>query len=210
MSGGFASALLNSARRLGSATLHEAAGKTGALPASIRPVDVSWRLAGPACTVRNPTGDNLALHRAIVTARPGDVLVIATGDEQPDWGYWGEVMSTAARVAGLEGIVLQGGSRDHAILPEVGFPVFSLGACIQGTGKQPVPHSRETYADVEIGSASIRPGDLIVGDVDGVVAIPAAYARRTVESGLERHAAEADMLRQLRAGQTTLELLGLN
>ena len=138
MTSPFDDALLNSARGLGAATMHEAANQLGALPPTITPVDPMWRIAGPACTVRCPVGDNLALHRAIIAAEPGAILVIATGDDEPEWGYWGEVMSTAARVAGLEGIVLQGGSR------------------------------------------------------------------------LQRHAAESEMLQQVRAGQTTLDILGLN
>lgn len=210
MTNPFDDALLDRARRLGAATVHEAAGRRDALPPTITPVDPSWRIAGPACTVRCPAGDNLALHRAIVAADPGSILVVATGNTEPEWGYWGEIMSTAARVAQLGGLVLQGGSRDHVVLPDIGFPVFSLGACIRGTSKRPVPEGDGINAAIEIGGVTIRPGDLIVGDIDGVVAIPAADAHETVDAGLQRHAAEATMLQRLRAGETTLDIFGLS
>lgn len=210
MTGPLDDALLDRARRLGAATVYEAAGGIGALPSTIAPVDPSWRIAGPACTVRSPAGDNLALHRAIVAAEPGAILVVATGDTEPEWGYWGEVMSTAARVTQFGGLVLQGGSRDHAILPDIGFPVFSLGACIRGTSKHPAPEGDGINAAIEIGRVTIHPGDLIVGDVDGVVAIPAADVHETLDAGLRGHAAEATMLQQLLAGKTTLDVLGLN
>src|SRR2546426_12794749 len=97
---------------LGSATLHEAAGRRGALRPLILPVAPGMRVAGPAFTVQSPPGDNLWLHRGIYAAAPGDVLVVATGDSAPRWGYWGEIMTVAAMARGLVGLVLQGGSRD--------------------------------------------------------------------------------------------------
>jgi 4-hydroxy-4-methyl-2-oxoglutarate aldolase len=208
--GSFDESLLKDACRLGAATVHEAAGKIGALPSTVKPVDPSWRIAGPATTVRSPAGDNLALLRAIGRAEAGAILVVATGDAHPEWGYWGEIMSTAARVAGLEGLVLQGGSRDHAMLPDIGFPVFSLGACIRGTSKRPAPEGAGIDVAIEIGGVAIRPGDLIVGDIDGVVAIPGPDAREIIVAGLRRHEAEVTMLQQLRAGETNLNMLGLD
>jgi 4-hydroxy-4-methyl-2-oxoglutarate aldolase len=206
----FDAALLDRARWLGPATAHEAAGKIGALPPTITPVDPSWRIAGPAFTVDSPAGDNLAILRAVGAAEPGTVLVVATGDTEAEWGYWGELMSTAARVAGLEGVVLQGGSRDHVALPDIGFPVFSLGACIRGTSKDHTIDGDGINTAIAIGGIAIQPGDLIVGDVDGVVAIPAADARWTLSAGLERHKAEEAMLKQLRTGDGTLSSLGLD
>ncbi len=202
--------LIEQARHLGAATVHEAAGRIGALPPAIRPVDPSWRIAGPARTVLSPTGDNLTLHRAIVAADPGEILVVASGDTHARWGYWGELMSTAAQAAGLEGLVLEGGSRDHAVLPDIGFPVFSLGSCIQGTSKHPSPQGDGVDATIDIGGVTIRTGDLIVGDIDGVVAIPAADADDTIAAGRRRREAETTMLQRLRAGGTTLELLHLD
>jgi len=206
----FPNTLLDRARELGPATLHEAAGKIGALPSAITPVDPQWRIAGPAFTVPSLPGDNLALHHALALAEPGNVLVVATGDREPEWGYWGEVMSTAATAAGITGLVLAGGSRDHAVLAKIGFPVFSLGPCIQGTSKAPRSQEHEINTPIEIGDITIEPSDLIVGDIDGVVAIPAARARQVVAAGAERAAGEAAMLERLWTGETTLDILGLD
>jgi 4-hydroxy-4-methyl-2-oxoglutarate aldolase len=205
----FGRELLERAASLGSATIHEAAGRIGALPAGIRPVDPSSRVAGPARTVAGAPGDNLAIHHAIAVAASGDVLVVATGDDAAVWGYWGEIMSTGAASRRLGGLVLQGGSRDHAALPAVGFPVFSLGACIRGTVKhQPDPVSR-IGMPVRIGDVDVHDGDLVVGDIDGVVVIPAARAAEAVDAGFHREEHEAEVLRRLGAGETTIEIYGL-
>ena len=203
--------LLERAARLGSATLHEAAGRIGALPPMIRPVEPSWRIAGPAHTVATPSGDNLAIHHAIYTAQPGDILVVSTADETAEWGYWGEIMSHAARARGLAGLVLQGGSRDHAVLPIVGFPVFSLGACIRGTIKDPRNSGAagNRSSSIRIGDIEIETGDLIVGDIDGVVAIPAGRASACIDLGIERETREAGIIARLHAGETTLEIYDL-
>jgi 4-hydroxy-4-methyl-2-oxoglutarate aldolase len=202
--------LLERAARLGSATVHEAARRIGALPATIRPVDPSWRIAGPARTVVTPSGDNLAIHHAIYATEPGEILVVSTGDEAPSWGYWGEIMSHAARARRIAGLVLQGGSRDHAMLPSVGFPVFSLGACIRGTIKDPTNRTAtNTGPTIRIGDIDIAPGDLIIGDVDGVVAIPAHRAAEFIDLGIKREEHEADVIARLRAGETTLDIYDL-
>ena len=87
-------ALIAAAAELSAATLHEAAQRAGALPAAIRPVDASMRLCGRALPVRCPSGDNLWIHRALAVAQPGDVLVVDSGEGA--FGYWGEIMATAA------------------------------------------------------------------------------------------------------------------
>ena len=201
--------LLARAAALGSATLHEAAGRIGALPASIHPVDPSWRIAGPARTVSGASGDNLAIHHAIAVAGSGDVLVVATGDDAARWGYWGEVMSRAAQGRRLTGLVLQGGSRDHSALPAVGFPVFSLGPCIRGTLKCQPDAARRLGVLVRIGDVDVADGDLVVGDIDGVVVIPAAEAEAVVDAGARREEHEVDVMRRLDAGETTVDIYGL-
>jgi 4-hydroxy-4-methyl-2-oxoglutarate aldolase len=201
--------LLARAAALGSATIHEAAGRIGALPAGLRPVDPSWRVAGPARTVAGERGDNLAIHHAIALAAPGDVLVVATGDDAAMWGYWGEIMSTAAAARALGALVLQGGSRDHAALPSVGFPVFSLGSSIRGTGKHQTDPAGRVGVPVRIGDVEVRDGDLVVGDIDGVVVIPASRAAEAVAAGVVREEHEADVMHRLAAGETTIEVYGL-
>jgi 4-hydroxy-4-methyl-2-oxoglutarate aldolase len=199
--------LLARAKGLSSATLHEAAGKIGALPSAIKPVDPAMRICGPALPVSGPGGDNLWLHRAIYTARPGDVLLVHVGDRY-EHGYWGEVMSTAAQARHLGGLVIDGGVRDGDLLAEIGFPVFSRGLCIRGTGKD--QQGRGSIGlPVLFGDVVVQPGDLVVGDRDGVVVTPSAQAAAAIEASHHRDKQELEICEQLRGGATTLDIYGL-
>lgn len=202
--------LVARARALGSATLHEAADRTGALPPTMRPVSPAMRFAGRARTILAPAGDNLWLHRAIYVADPGDVLVVATGDVEAQFGYWGEIMSEAASARDLAGLVLQGGSRDHEALATIGFPVFSLGSCIRGTIKDKNLDYGRIDVPVRLGDVTVHSGALVVGDVDGVVAIAASAAAATVDLGDTRVAKEQAIIDKLRRGASTLDLYGLH
>lgn len=197
--------LVAAARALGSATLHEAAGRIGALPGAIQAVAPSMRLAGPAFTVEVPAGDNLGIHRAIYAANAGDVLVISTRGGI-EWGYWGEILNEAALARGLGGLVIAGGVRDTHVLAEQPFPVFSDGVCIRGTLKNIAPYW--LGRPVAIGDIVISAGDLVVGDRDGVVVLPPAAVEPAVAKGHQREADEVEKIAQIRAGVRTLELYG--
>ena len=200
--------VVQAARELPTATLHEAGGKIGALPSAIKPVAPSFRCAGPALTVHSPGGDNLWLHRALEVARPGDVLVVyASGAHEH--GYWGEIMTTAAKVKGLAGLVIDGCVRDGVLLERIGFPVFARGLCIRGTGKdygaigwigEPVP----------MGEVVVAAGDLVVADGDGVVALPQARAAEIVEKARRREADEAAIVSRCEAGESTMAIYGFH
>ncbi|CAN0619990.1 4-carboxy-4-hydroxy-2-oxoadipic acid aldolase [Burkholderia multivorans] len=196
--------VVDAARTLPTATLHEAGGKIGALPAAIKPVAPGFRICGTAVTVHSPGGDNLWLHRALVVAQPGDVLVVYTNGVY-EHGYWGEIMTTAARARGLAGLVIDGGVRDADLLEEIGFPVFSRGLSIRGTGKDygAIGWINEP---VMIGNVTIGAGDLIVADRDGVVAIPRARAAEVVEKAARREADEAAICRRIEGGETTMQI----
>jgi 4-hydroxy-4-methyl-2-oxoglutarate aldolase len=192
---------------LPAASLHEAGGRIGALPSAIKPVAAGMRLAGPAFTVRSPGGDNLWLHRAIIAAQAGDVLVVHT-DDTYEYGYWGEIMATAAQVRGIAGLVIDGGVRDATLLEEMNFPVFSRTLCIRGTGKDFAARGFLGHP-LRIGDVDIEPGDLIVGDRDGVVAIPRAQADDVILAAQNREAKEAEILQRLLAGETTMGIYDL-
>lgn len=193
--------------QLSSATLHEAAGKIGALPASIKPLSPGMRLCGRALPVRSPPGDNLWLHHAIYAAAPGEVLVIDVGGGT-EYGYWGEVMALAAQVRGIAGIVITGGVRDSLRMIEMGFPVFSATVCIRGTGKN--PHGAGAIGEpISIGDVVIRRGDIVFGDADGVVVLPAERASVVAAESRKRDQAELDIFNQLRAGKSTLDIYRL-
>lgn len=198
--------LIERASKFGAATLHEAAGQIGAFPSAIKPVAAKFRLCGPAVTVLSPPHDNLWLHRAIYVARPGDVLVVDTGGYF-EAGYWGEIMSTAALARKLGGVLIDGCARDGTLLEELGLPVFSRGLCIRGTGKD-LNAVGGINVPVRIGEVPVFPGDLVLGDADGLVAIPRADVADVIEKAASREAKEAGIILALESGQRTLDLYG--
>jgi 4-hydroxy-4-methyl-2-oxoglutarate aldolase len=187
--------------------LHEAAGRIGALPSRIQAVHPDFRVSGPAFPVQCAPGDNLALHHALYSAQPGDVLVADVGDGQ-EYGYWGEILSVAAQARGLGGLVINGGVRDRVALASVGFPVFADRVCIRGTAKDP-DSPAAVRRPVQLGEVTVRAGDLVVGDADGVVVIPADRVEKALRDSDSRDRKEAEIMAALRAGRSTLELLDL-
>ncbi|MGF6262553.1 4-hydroxy-4-methyl-2-oxoglutarate aldolase [Paraburkholderia youngii] len=200
--------VVEAARNVPAAALHEAGGKIGVLPTSIRPVAPGFRICGTAFTVHSPGGDNLWLHRAILAAKPGDVLVVYANGAY-DHGYWGEVMTTAAKVRGLAGLVIDGCVRDADLLEQIGFPVFSRGLSIRGTGKD-YGAIGWLNAPVLLGNTTVEPGDLIVGDRDGVVAVPRARASEVVAKAAQREIDEAAICKRIEAGETTMQIYGFH
>ena len=148
-----------------------------------------------------PGGDNLALHHAVLQAPPGSVLVADLGGAR--FGHWGEVLTVAAQQRGLRGLLTDGGVRDAAELERLRFPVFSRNNSIRGTRKD----FRGVFAcPVTVGDITVRTGDLIVGDIDGVVTMPAADIDLILDRADARVTREAELMTQLRHGRTTLEL----
>ena len=197
---------LAEAKQLGAATLHEAAGRIGALPSAIKPVAHDMRVAGPAFTVHIPAGDNLWIHRALYQAGPGDVLVISTSGGI-EWGYWGDILNTAAMAQRLGGLVIDGGVRDVAALCSMPFPVFSNGVCINGTIKG-FAATAWTRQPIRIGEVVVIQNDLVVGDRDGVVVLPAACVADALLAGARREADEADKIARIKAGERTIDIYG--
>lgn len=189
------------------ATIVEAAGNVGALSHDIKPVHPSFKVWGPAVTVATPSGDNLWVHRGLAAAGPGSVLVVSTGNGEPA-GYWGEILSQAAVARGLGGVVLDGCARDGERLVDIGFPVFCRGLCIRGTTKDRAG-AGSVGRHVNVGGVSIRPGDLVVGDVDGVVVVAAERVEQVLISAGERDRKEARIVEELLNGATTVEIFDL-
>ena len=197
---------LAEASRLGAATLHEAAGRIGALPSAIKPVAPEMQIAGPAFTVHVPAGDNLWIHRALYQAAPGDVLVVSTSGGT-EWGYWGDILNEAALARGLGGLVIDGGVRDVAGLATMAFPVFSNGICLNGTikGFEATAWLRQP---IQMGQAAVRQGDLVVGDRDGVVVLPSDCVADALVGGAQREQDESEKIRRIRAGERTIDIYG--
>ena len=198
--------LCNVAASLPTATLHEAHSKRGALPSAIQPLDPGFRCAGSAVTVHSPGGDNLWLHRALEIVQPGDVLVVFASNAY-EYGYWGEIMGTMAKARGLAGLVIDACVRDGALLREMGLPVFARGLCMQGTGKDFGAIGWINHP-VTMGDIVVCPGDLVVGDADGVVAISSDRAAQVVAAAQVRESDETAILDRLRNGESTMSVYG--
>lgn len=198
--------LIQQLRILGSATVYEAQGATGALDSGVKPLDPGSRLAGPAFTVDMRPADNLMLHYALLHAQPGDVLVVdAKGFLEA--GPWGDVLTAQAMKLGLAGMVIHGAVRDSTAIVEAGFPVFCRGLSIKGTGKH---QPGRIQVPVTVGDVVIHPGDIVVGDRDGVVIVSAERAQQVLDLALSREQKEAEMKEAIAHGATTVELMQLD
>jgi 4-hydroxy-4-methyl-2-oxoglutarate aldolase len=190
---------------LGSATIYEAQGAKGALDSGIKPIDPGMRLAGRALTVDMRPADNLMLHYAMLKARPGDVLVVdAKGFVEA--GPWGDIFTEQALKIGLAGLVINGAVRDSQSIIEMNFPVFCRGLSIKGTGKN---QPGKINVPVNIGGVSINPGDLVIGDRDGLVIIAQQEIEQALKLAEEREQKETEFRKKIRHGATTAQLLGL-
>ena len=198
--------LVDSFSKLGTATFHEAMGQKGALPSALKPIYPGMRLCGPALTIGGRPADNLMVHYALTLAEPGDVLVIDFKGFTES-GPWGDVLTTAAMAKGIAGVVINGSVRDARECHEMGFPVFALGTCMKGSTKN-LPG--DINVPIVVGDVPIAPGDIVVGDDDGVVIVPRGAAEETLAKANAREDKEEELRTQLKAGKTTVELLGLD
>lgn len=190
----------------GSALVFDSQGRTGALQSNIKPLSLDMRIAGPAFTCVCEPGDNLTLHAALKMARPGDVLV-CDAQGATEQGMFGDVMASCARGRGLAGLVTDGGVRDRSTIIEVGLPVFAGNVCMKGTVKEVLG---PINTPVTLGGVEVRPGDLVIGDADGVVVVAAARAAEVLEACQARAAREASLIAALKDGKTPWELNNLS
>jgi len=189
----------------GTATVHEAQGRTGLMLPYMRPIYAAARIASPAVTVLCHPGDNLMFHAAIEVCKPGDCLVVATFSDSTD-GFFGELLATSCQAHGIKGLVIHAGVRDVADLTAMQFPAFSRAISAQGTVKETAG-----YVNIEIACAGavVHPGDVIVGDVDGIVVVPRQDAAEVVRLCEARLAKEAKNRERLKAGELGLDMYGL-
>lgn len=182
---------------LPAATLYEAAGKTGDMAPNIQTLVPGARLAGPAFTLRTMPGDNLGVFHAIAEAPRGSVLVIDGGDSERVT-IWGGTATVAAQARGLAGCVANASARDLDEIRESGFTVFAPGVSVRGTAKA---HPGWIGIPVSVGGVIVNPGDIVVGDADGVVVIAASRAAEVAAKAEAKRRDELDREARLRAGE---------
>jgi 4-hydroxy-4-methyl-2-oxoglutarate aldolase len=189
----------------GVATIHEAQGRSGLLRPYMRPIYPAARLAASAVTVLCQPGDNLMIHAAVEVCQPGDVLVVATTSESTD-GMFGELLATSCQAHGIAGLVIDAGVRDVAELTQMNFPVWARAVCAQGTVKA---SAGSVNIEMVCAGAVIHPGDVIVGDQDGVVVVKRETAAEIARHGATRIAREEKSRERLRAGELGVDFYGL-
>jgi 4-hydroxy-4-methyl-2-oxoglutarate aldolase len=190
--------------QLGAATLGETGGRT--MSPRLRAAWPGARISAPAYPVTCAAGDNLAIHVAVAEAPAGHVLVVSVGIEA-ERGYWGEVLTTGAEARGIAGLVIDGGVRDATALQAHGFPVFSTMIALRGATKE---HPGRVGGSAIVGDIQVEQGDWIVADADGVTVVPRSKLDAVLAAGQAREAKEATYFAELKAGKTTVELLGLD
>jgi len=196
--------LIQTAQSLSTSPVADILGRHGAMDYRIKPVREGMRVVGPAIPVRLPPADNLMAHQAIALAHPGDVLVVDTGGNVTNASF-GEIMCTACQKKGIGGIVIDGVIRDIAQLRGMNFPVFARGACPNACEKDG-PGTINTV--ISCGGVIVCPGDLIVGDDDGVVVVPKEKIESVIVEAEKLSTKESERLQQIERGDLYPAWLG--
>ena len=175
----------------------DAMNRQNVMAGRISPLSFGMKMAGQARCVSTLAGDNAALHAVINYLQPKEVLVIDAGN-YPDRAVWGGILNTRAKLKGINGIVLDGAGRDAAEMREMGLPIYLSALSPAG------PHKGwggSINDHISCGGVSVSPGDIILGDDDGVTVVPLAQADKVLDASLKRMANEADILNKLATGE---------
>jgi 4-hydroxy-4-methyl-2-oxoglutarate aldolase len=202
-------AIIARAKRINVADLHEGLGPVVGRQCLMRPemraVFPAARLCGQAITSFNFPGDNLMLHAAFRVTEPGDVLVLTNGGS-PQGALWGEIASYYSRIRKLSGAVIDGATRDTLQITEMGFPVFASYVSVSYPGKR---GPGAVNVPIAVAGVTVNPGDLVVGDADGVLAIPPDQVETAVSNAEARMAKEAGIKRKLDNGETLYDITNM-
>ena len=189
----------------GSALFSSAGGSRVELILGLEPCFPAARVLGRAFTAQGAGADNLALHHAVSSAGAGDVIVLAVGGER-ETAHCGEIIAIAAMERGIAGIVLDGAIRDRTEISELGLPVFHLGVSPRGPAKN---GPGALGVPVELCGVSVRPGDLVCADADGIAIVRAADAAEVQAAVAALEEREQGIIAAIRRGTTTVDVFGL-
>ncbi len=191
--------------RYGVATVYEAAGRTGLIDIPLLQLIPGSRVAGRARTVRCGQGDNLMVHAVMEQVQPGEILILTMPEPEPV-ALIGELLATQALVRQVAGILVDASVRDTEELQALGLPIWTRWIRVRGATKTHVGAINKT---VTVGGTTIAPGDLVLLDADGAVAIAAALASAILEASRARVRSETTLREQLQAGALSYDLSGL-
>ena len=186
--------IISSFKTIGTPTIDESTQRCGAMDSSIKPIWRGMKCCGPALTVKCHVGDNLTLLKAIDLAQPGDILVVDFGNNS-EVSPWGAIAATASLEKGIAGLVINSSVRDIDELKTISFPVFALGSCMKGTTKNCFGFINHP---INCGGVTVKPGDIIVGDDDGVVVVKQEEASEILRKSKERDEREANILKEIK------------
>jgi 4-hydroxy-4-methyl-2-oxoglutarate aldolase len=188
-------AIVDQAAQYPSSILADVAGRRGALSGRIAPLSPSMRFAGPALTVEVRPGDNLMIHAALAVAKPGDVIVV-DGKGDLSSALMGEIMSQQCVALGVAAVVIDGAVRDSEAIRALGFPMYAAGLNPNGPTKSA---SGRLNHPISIGGVAVKPGDLVVGDADGVTVIEREKAAAMLPLAADKVAAETQRIAQIKS-----------
>jgi 4-hydroxy-4-methyl-2-oxoglutarate aldolase len=183
----------------------DAMGRCNSMGADIKPAWPGAKILGPALTVRTFPADNLMIHKAVTLAKPGDVLAINAGGYR-DTAVFGDLLGYSCKVHQIAGVVIDGATRDAEGLASIDFPVFARAVLPMGPFKDS-PGSINLA--VSCGGIAVRPGDIILGDADGVVVIPLEHAAEILAKAQAGMAKEQQLRERIKQGEYIFDMLKL-
>jgi len=186
--------------KLASTSVSDAMDGLNHMNVSIKPLDENWRLVGKAFTVQVPQGENLSILEALDQASPGDVVVV-DGKGDMHNALAGDFVLGMAKTLNIQGMIVDGVIRDKAASIELGFPVFCKGT-VPAAGRK--ASSGQVNVPIQCGGVIVRPGDLIVADVDGVVVIPSEDTEKVTKKALDKMVLDDERERTVNADEQSV------